>query len=61
MRMSMAQEWLNEGFYKGVAECERKGREEELRKTAKKMRDLGISTDLIIRATGLSHKEIKNL
>ena len=45
----------------GLAEGEAKGREEGLAMAAKEMKKLGLPTDIIIKATGLSEAQIAEL
>ena len=52
---------LAEGREEGLAEGEAKGREEGLAMAAKEMKKLGLPTDIIIKATGLSEAQIAEL
>ena len=54
-------EGLAEGKAEGIAEGEAKGRLSERRDNAKKMKDNGISPELIQSITGLSLDDIENL
>ena len=49
------------GREEGLAEGEAKGREEGLAMAAKEMKKLGLPTDIIIKATGLSEAQIAEL
>ncbi|MBO5014707.1 MAG: hypothetical protein J6C92_02735, partial [Bacteroidaceae bacterium] len=59
------EEGLAKGFEKGMAQgIEKgieKGRTEGFIEAARNMKSLGISTELIIKATGLTAEEIENI
>jgi len=50
-----------EGLKEGIAEGMEKGREEEKLENARKFKALGVSTEIIMQATGLSSEEIEGL
>ena len=52
---------LQEGLEKGLQEGLEKGKKEALLITARNLKSAGISTDLIVQATGLSVEEIEQL
>ena len=49
------------GREEGIAEGLEKGREEEKLENARKFKALGVSTEIIMQATGLSSEEIEGL
>ncbi|MCX7950014.1 MAG: hypothetical protein N2509_07865, partial [Treponemataceae bacterium] len=59
------QEWFKEGLMEGrnegIALGEEKGRIEERRETARRMKQEQVSIDIIMRVTGLSREEIEEL
>ncbi|TCW60667.1 hypothetical protein C5O22_09990, partial [Treponema sp. J25] len=59
------QEWFKEGLMEGrnegIALGEEKGRLEERRETARRMKQEQVSIDIIMRVTGLSREEIEEL
>ncbi len=52
---------MEEGLQKGRVEGMQKGHLKGLMDSAKKMKELGVSTDIICKSTGLSKKEIGEL
>ena len=52
---------LEEGIAKGLEEGITKGRAEGVKATARKMKELGLATDVIAATTGLSKEEIASL
>ena len=54
-------EGIEIGMSKGRAEGRAEGIEEGVRITAKNLKELGISVDIIVQSTGLSHEVIANL
>jgi predicted transposase/invertase (TIGR01784 family) len=44
-----------------IAEAERKGIEKGIKETAKKLKNMGLNIEDIIKATGLSKKQIEEL
>lgn len=52
------EEGLKEGLEKGLQEGLEKGRKEECLKNARRMKQAGIASDVIIQVTGLSAEEI---
>ena len=54
-------EGLVEGRAEGLAEGRAEGIEEGVRKTAKNMKQLGVSVDIIAQSTGLSREVIETL
>jgi predicted transposase YdaD len=54
-------EGINEGIDKGRAEGRTEGINEGIVKTAKRMKDEGLDTDLIAKVTGLSESAIANM
>ena len=53
-------QWL-EGHASGLAEGMEKGIEENKRENARKMKALGISSDVIVQVTGLTTEQINSL
>ncbi len=54
-------ERYEDGFSEGVQDGMQKGREEALLQTAQKMKNMGLSTEMIIQVTGLSEEECNAL
>ena len=54
-------EGLAEGRAEGLAEGREEGRAEGVMETARNLKQLGLSLDMIAQATGLSHKELESL
>jgi predicted transposase/invertase (TIGR01784 family) len=52
---------LREGRAEGLEKGLEKGRQEERVATAKRLRDLGVATDIIAQATGLTPEQVKAL
>ena len=50
-----------QGLKKGLEKGRAEGRAEGIKETAKKMKEMGLSVELIMTATGLSEEEIENL
>ncbi|NNM66710.1 MAG: Rpn family recombination-promoting nuclease/putative transposase [Spirochaetales bacterium] len=59
--MKGRQEGKLEGIQEGIQEGRQEGRQEEKLETARRLKELGISADLISKATGLSEAEIEKL
>ena len=55
------EEGLKEGIAEGMEKGREKGREEEKLENARKFKALGVSTEIIMQATGLSSEEIEGL
>lgn len=52
---------MERGLQKGMEKGMEKGQQEALQRTAQNMKALQISTDIIMKATGLSFEEIEQL
>ena len=60
MRPQLEKAW-DDGIEEGKKEGKEEGRNEEKTQTAKRLKVAGVSLDIIIKATGLSEKELKKL
>ena len=61
MRRKAAEEGLKEGMKEGVEKGLEKGEQKKQIEIARKMREDGISIDIIIKYTGLQSSDIENL
>ena len=52
---------MAEGKAEGMAEGMAEGKAEERLENARKMKQIGVATDIIMQVTGLSREEIENL
>ena len=55
------EEGIKDGIEKGIKEGKEEGRVEEKRESARKLKKLGMTTDVISQVTGLLKEDIDNL
>ena len=55
------QKGIQKGIQKGMQEGIQKGMQEALIATARKLKEIGLTTEMIVQATGLSKEEIEKL
>ena len=57
----LKKDWFEDGVQQGMQQGMQQGKEMQALESAKKMKELGVSSDIISRSTGLSEEQIEGL